>query len=67
MIENFKKVAADRVNFPDEQVEIFFWLLVESLPEKVNDALKFLETHRNELAKKVARVFLEAFIEAKVI
>lgn len=60
MFENFKTAVVDLRVFSDEQTETFFWVIATYLPEKVNDALKLLETYRNKLAKKIARVLLAA-------
>jgi hypothetical protein len=66
MFENFERTVTDLSTFTDDQVETFFWILAKEVPEKINTALKLLEAHRNELAKKIARIFLETYIEEPV-
>jgi len=63
MFENFKQVVIDKLRFSDEHAESFFWILVKEFPAKTAEAIEFLGAYREEAGQKVAKVFLEAFIE----
>lgn len=60
MFKNFRISAINYQGFSDDQVETFFWLLVNDDKEKTYNALEILEIYRNKLAKKIAMEILEA-------
>ena len=63
MFKNFKKTVVVDSGINDEQIETFYWLIVKNNPDKANEALELLTQHRNDVAKKVARIFLETHLE----
>lgn len=65
-VENLENAIADPDTYNDERAETAFWLLFkecEGDPEqgkKQDAALKLVQEHRPELARKIAAQILEA-------
>ncbi|TRZ77556.1 hypothetical protein D4R87_02505 [bacterium] len=57
--EDFKRNVDPNSGVTDEQVEIFFWLLVGENPYDITAALIKIKANRNNLAEKISRIFFE--------
>lgn len=54
-----QKNEAGKFVLDDKQMEDFFWMFVSDFPGQATKALKLVEKHRSDLAKKIYENFLE--------
>jgi hypothetical protein len=66
MFENFQALVPNRAALSDENIETFFWLVVDREPKKTVEAFKLLLEYRENVAEKVGQMVLEACQEVSV-
>lgn len=62
MYRNFESVSLDN-RYTDENVETFYWIVAEDDPNNAVSGLTFLKKHRPNVATKVAKEYLIAYID----